>query len=723
MAFRGFVRVAAILLVLNCAAAAQFLPNYVQSESGLNLTFFLQADVNRDGHMDTVGIRGTQITVLLGNGKGGFGAPINSPISGIDSVQTTQFIVGDFNNDGKPDVLLFGKDHVTGVPAFGVMLGNGDGTFQLPKETTSPYTIPTETAPSVITVVSGDFNGDDKLDLAYFGGPGVVVMLGKGDGTFSSPITTTTVFRSLIAVGNFNSDKNLDLVGVAPSLNGENNNLSVLLGKGDGTFEAAILSTVTGGWPMEVADLNDDGYTDVLLGPSGAKEPSFTVLLNDGSGHFPTSEPYSAYPPPNALDPIFAIRDLNGDGHPDVAMLDTGDAPWTIGVFLNNGDGTFTVGRTYVSDGKPAGIGLLAADLNGDGKVDLAFGNAAGGISVLLGNGNGTFRGNFVGLEGVGPTGIRVGDFNNDGKPDLLALPGVILIGVGDGTFRPAGGCGNVGTAALRDFNGDGKLDVAGNIVQFDGTSPPAIQVFLGNGDGGCTAGGQFDQGIQHELVLGADFNNDGKFDLAASDQNGFSILLGNGDGTFQPGIPTAVDASFPTFVIDDFNNDGKEDIVALTPSGIAVFLGKGDGRFSAPVVSPGPTAGFLTTTDLNKDGKRDLVVTTAESVIVLLGKGNGSFEAPVHYALSSDDTTQAVVADFNGDGKLDIAVGVSGGINTPAVDVLFGDGTGKLSTPTIFRTGTAVTGIAEADFNLDHQPDVAVVLRGGAVVTLLNQR
>ena len=718
MAFRGFVRVAAILLVVKCASAAQFLPNYVQSDNGVNLSFFLQADVNRDGHIDTVGIRDAEITVLLGDGTGGFAAPINSPISGIDSVQTTQFIVGDFNNDGKPDVLVFGKDHVTGVPAFGVMLGNGDGTFQLPTETTSPYTIQTQFGPSVVTVVSGDFNGDGKLDLAYFGGPGVVAMLGKGDGTFSSPVTTATAVRSLIAVGNFNSDKNLDMVGFGTPFSSESragatNNLSVLLGKGDGTFQAAILSSVTGSWPMEAADLNGDGYTDVLLGPG-------TVLLSDGSGHFPTTSTYSAL----ANNPIFAIQDLNGDGYPDIAMIETVEGPWTIAVALNNGDGTFTADRTYVSDGKPAGVGLLAADLNGDGKVDLAFGNAAGGISVLPGNGNGTFRGNFVGggiSFGVSFT-IRGGDFNNDGKPDLLVLPGAgILLGLGDGTFRATDGGCPVVSAALRDFNGDGKLDVAGNIIQTDGNPPPAIQVCLGNGEGILTAGGQFDQGIQHDLVLGADFNNDGKFDLAASDQNGFSILLGNGDGTFQP----AVDASFPTFVVDDFNNDGKEDIAALTPSGIAVFLGKGDGTFGAPVVSPGPTAGFLTTTDLNKDGKRDLVVVTAGgSVIVLLGKGNGGFQPPAHYALSSGGSTQAVVADFNGDGKLDIAVGVSGGATTPpgAVDVFFGDGTGKLSAPTVFRTGTGITGIAEADFNLDHEPDIAVVLRGGAVLTLLHQ-
>jgi hypothetical protein len=175
MRFRILLLLLPAVLVLGSSAAAQFLPNYVQFDNGLNLGFFLQADINHDGHTDVVGIGVTQITVLLGNGSGGFGAPSNSPITGIDSVETTQFILGDFNDDGKPDVVVFGKDHVTGAPVFGVMLGNGNGTFQAPIETTPAFAIPVQTGPSVVTVVSGDFNGDGKLDLAYFGGPGVVV--------------------------------------------------------------------------------------------------------------------------------------------------------------------------------------------------------------------------------------------------------------------------------------------------------------------------------------------------------------------------------------------------------------------------------------------------------------------------------------------------------------------------------------------------------------------
>ena len=707
--------VAAVVFVLSFEASAQFLPNYAQFDNGVNLGFFLQSDINHDGHADVVGIRGTEITVLLGDGKGGFGSPINSPITGMDHIVTTQIVLGDFNNDGNPDVVVLGDDHITGAPVVTVMLGNGNGTFQAPKETALVYGIPGQNGPTDVNVVSGDFNADGKLDLAYFGGPGIVILPGKGDGTFTAPITTKAAGNFLIGVGNFNSDKNLDLVGVGPR-----GSASVFLGKGDGTFEPAITSSVSGTFPVVVADLNGDGFGDLLVGEGGKQGVS--VMLSDGAGHFSSSNSYFA--PANA---VFSIQDLNGDGHPDVAIL--GFNTGSIVVLLNNGDGSFTQGKTYVTDGVPAGAGLLVADLNGDGKLDFAFGNRAGGISVLPGNGNGIFKGNFLGVafDGNAPRfrDIRLGDFNGDGKEDLLVLPAAqVLLGNGDATFTAKGTCGtafmSLGSAALRDFNGDGKLDVAGIPTL---TAPPrGIQVCLGNGDGTFTTGTEFDQEIEHNLVVGGDFNNDGKFDLAASDQNGVSIFLGNGDGTFQPGIATAVSASLPTFAVADFNNDGKLDIAALISSGVEVLLGKGDGTFEAPVFSPGPKNGFLTVADLNKDGKRDLVVTTAGSAIVLLGKGNGTFAAPVHYALSGYPSTEAVVADLNGDGKLDIAVG-SGGVNTAGVNVLFGNGLGGFSAPTVFRTGFMPLGIATADFNLDHKPDVAVNLSGGiGVVTLLHQ-
>jgi hypothetical protein len=275
---------------------------------------------------------------------------------------------------------------------------------------------------------------------------------------------------------------------------------------------------------------------------------------------------------------------------------------------------------------------------------------------------------------------------------------------------------------AIGDFNKDGKLDLAGP-TSIGGV--PVIGICLGNGDGTFTQfTTYFDQGVQHGGGPAGDFNNDGKLDLVASDQNGFSVLLGNGDGTFQNGIPTAVNQTFPTIVAGHFTSDGKLDVAALTSSGINVFLGNGNGTFGSAIVSTGPTFGQITVVDLNNDGKRDLLITSGSNLNVSLGKGNGTFQPAVKYALKGASNTRAVYGDFNLDGKLDVAVGVLPG----DISVLFGDGTGKFTEPpTLFRAGGRIglsgEGIVSADFNGDKKADLAFTVDMGYIVTFLNQK
>lgn len=719
----------ATFLILGSFAQGQFLrlPRY---DNGVSFGSFLQADINLDGKTDIVGIRAVQpgsasfeITVVLGNGTGGFGAPVNTAISGLDKVNHFQFLLGDFNGDGRLDAAVFGTDHVTGQGAVLVMLGNGNGTFQAGLETVE---VNAPLSSVICGATAGDYNGDGKLDIAYLGSSqmNVIVLPGKGDGTFSSAVTTSlgSTRASCLATGDFNNDAKLDLAVI-------NGGGAILLGNGDGTFQPPSRGFIAGGTYMVAADLNGDGNLDLVV-RNFFGSPAITVLLGDGLGNFPTQHQYGNSSGYSFAGPL-AVQDLNGDGHPDIVLFGGPPSARFITTFLNNGDGSFTPGNLYAADGASLSFGLVAADLNGDKKIDLAYGNVAGGISVMLGNGNGTFKGNVAAHivsvgSGVDLSGnIKAAEFNGDLKPDLL-LSGAgvsdILLGNGDGTFTVVRSSCTLGFA-VGDFNGDGKLDVAGDT--FSGNLP-AIGICLGNGDGTFTAGGDFDVGVQHKLIVRGDFNNDGKLDLAAADQNGISILLGNGDGTFQNGIPTAVNASFPTFTLSDFNNDGKLDIAVLTSSGIAVLLGKGDGTFAAPIVSPGPASGIMAVADLDKDGKRDLLVTTVTTapsgvVDVLLGKGDGTFQAPVQYAFGGRTTTRAVVADFNGDGKLDVAVGDSNGM----VDMFFGDGTGKLSkSPTRFEAGGPTLDLATADFNIDKKPDLAVSLAppAGYVVTLLHQ-
>lgn len=712
----------AFLLVLTSGAQAQFL-SLPQYDNGVSLNSFVQADINKDGKSDIVGIRSVappavEITVLLGNGTGGFDAPLNTTITEVDNVAQYQFRLADFNGDGRLDVAVFGTDHVTGQTAVAVLLGNGNGTFQAGRETVLGNVRPPLFA--ACSSNAGDYNGDGKMDIAYLSDSATLnVLLGKGDGTFSPPSTTSAAFGCL-ATGDFNNDKKLDLAAATGG-----GNISMLLGKGDGTFQSPVGVGKGGSTIVAIvaAALNADGNLD-LVALQGGSPPAVTVLLGDGTGHFPTKHTYNGPSGGYAYYPPIAVRDLNGDGHPDIAVLAGPLKARVLTILLNNGDGSFSPGKTYNGDGVNGvsiNSGLLAADLNGDKKVDLAFSNGAGGVSVLLGNGNGTFKGNFAVPVPFYGTGVQVGGFNNDLKPDLvLSQSANILLGNGDGTFTLKNtsclSSSFFSSLAIGDYNKDGKLDLAGptNLATLD-----VIAVCLGNGDGTFTRGGNFDQGVSHGFALSGDFNHDGKLDLAASDLNGFSILLGNGDGTFQNGIPTGA-SGLKSFGVGDFNHDGKLDIAAPSSSGIAVFLGNGDGTFKGPIVSPGPTFGLVTVTDLNKDGKLDLVVAgQGGPVTLLLGKGDGTFQAPLNYKPPGSSSTGAVIADFNLDGHLDVAVGTLSGV----VGVFFGDGTGKLSTtPTTFRVGDPINGLATSDFNGDTKPDLAVLVRDGYLVTLLHQ-
>jgi FG-GAP-like repeat len=365
----------------------------------------------------------------------------------------------------------------------------------------------------------------------------------------------------------------------------------------------------------------------------GTSNPSYFQIVQPSSTPPTFAVVLATVGTPVAETPVAAAAgDFNGDGAIDLAVADFDGSPSGnfISVLLNAGNGTFPTHAEYAAGQGP--ISIIAADFNGDGKLDLAVSNSnADSISILLGNGDGTFQPHVDYATGSFPAQVVTGDFNRDGKLDLAVVNVVdgsvsILLGNGDGTFQPRVDY-TLGTfpfyLVVGDFNGDNKLDLA--VIN---RGDDSISIVLGNGDGTFVAQPAFSTGLFADAIATADFNGDGKLDLAiAINNNGsgdnVSVLLGNGNGTFQPATPYAT-PNQPTWITTgDFNGDGKIDLAVASdncpPSGncgtgqASIFLGNVDGTFQSRV-DTGINAQIpnaVVAADFNNDGQLDLALPT----------------------------------------------------------------------------------------------------------------
>ncbi len=341
---------------------------------------------------------------------------------------------------------------------------------------------------------------------------------------------------------------------------------------------------------------------------------------------------------------------------------------------------------------------MTAGDFDGDGFLDLATAeDSPGGFSVLLGNGDGTFKPQLDYSNSNAPyNGIVSGDFNNDGKLDVALVDnglvdnGVnVLLGNGDGTFQPAIEYGaadvvSVARGLVADFDGDGNLDLL--VFSSDGaTKNDEVNVLLGNGDGtfqaakrtkATLANNFFDMVYQGTAVVG-DLNGDGIPDLVSLSTAGVSVLLGKGDGTFYPEILDPGGEGAALLTLGDVNGDGKQDLVATygyTSNTVSISLGKGDGTFGPTYTygTVGSTPYASVIADINQDGKPDIVLTAnpygtneLNAVEVLLGNGDGTFQSAVGYLSTLATPSLMIEGDFNGDGRPDLVIGGEGGSAT----------------------------------------------------------
>ncbi len=334
-----------------------------------------------------------------------------------------------------------------------------------------------------------------------------------------------------------------------------------------------------------------------------------------------------------------ALGDFNHDGELDLAVVSYCCPGGGVSILLGKGDGTFEPSVTYAAGEQP--FSLVAADFNHDGNLDLAVANSLSTyISILMGNGDGTFQSATQSPPLSDPaTYVTVGDFNRDGNLDLLALGDnniSVLMGDGDGRFQDAVTTEPpfaVGAVGVGDFDRDGKLDLA-TAGTFGSTS--SINILLGNGDGTFAYGASYEGQASPESIAVADLNGDHKLDLAIANTEGgsVSVLLGNGDGTFQTAVSYPV--AFPVWVtVADVNGDRTPDLVVAADfshavSGAVVFLGKGDGTFQSSRYYPGasPDTSYVAAGDLNGDRMPDLVFTDFlnDDVIALLNTSTVSF-------------------------------------------------------------------------------------------------
>jgi Bacterial Ig-like domain (group 3)/FG-GAP-like repeat len=671
----------------------------------------------------------------------------------------------DVNGDGNSDLIIVNGVSSTsaGAAQVYVMLGNADGTFG----TATPYTVP---GANSLTAVVDDFNGDGKLDIVATSDTGQVSLLtGKGDGTFNTAQSFTPP---------------------TPAYPGSSL-----------TPSASIFNLIS-------ADLRGTGHKD-LIGSNGL------VLLNDGTGNF-TAAANAAFPPTTSLTnggPYLATGDINRDGKLDLVVSGNG-----LNTYIGKGDGTFTPGIGYVTVNTDGFV--TVTDLDGDGNPDIYVGDANNGLFrgdsddtniayALMGNGDGTFSGAPM-ITGQ-YTGNNLGDVNGDGQPDLITnnigqynqtLPTfTVQLGTSKGTFNPvstitlpstvtitssqitspvtlSSANASITSYAVGDLNGDGKADLA-FLVNYNGL--PVYFTALSNGNGTfatpigygfpqiAPAGGYDNQPTVGNLQIG-DFNHDGKADLIFNFTDiaepvqtylqGLAVLPGNGDGTYGSPVfsytynSTTAPATYnnpPTVVlISDLNGDGNPDLIAanstfaivngfgVTTTALQTYTGKGDGTFNPPnTILTTNRLGPIVLADFNHDGKLDVAAlaeqvstqnnTAQGQLYIALGKGDGTFAAPTTQLLDGGDVVPEsglAAADFDGDGNIDLADLTAESFS----GILYGKGDGTFTSVPIqdgaiapkdlvnLSVGTA-SGTIALDLNHDGHPDI---LTGNAILLSL---
>jgi hypothetical protein len=662
-------------------------------------------DMNSDGLIDAVVAASSTdtVTVFLGDGAGEL---FFSGAFGMGE-DTTAVALDDLDGDGVLDVIA-GDESGSAVVT---RLGLGDGTLDAQQS----FAV-TE---RVSDVATGDVDGDLIVDVVATHRSGVSLLRGNGDGTLAAeellPVPDRDQTR--VALAKMDAGAVLDLVVVNDD--GPATAISILLGNGDGTFQAETVFPAGGfGDALRVVDVDGDTALDVV---TSLTSNSVAVLLGTGTGSLGAAQTFPAGDDSSGL----AVADLDGNGTLDIV---TSNALIDINVLLGNGDGTFEPRTRFGGGSGPTAIEIT--DLGGDAFADVITANSqSDDVSILLGNGDGTLQPDGQRRIFTSAATLLAERMDGDAFPDLL-LGGInfgpsvgVAAGNGDFTFgaiQSFSASGNTRAMAVGDVDDDGTKDVVS--ANFNG-----VTLLTGGGDGTLAASiliEDRDGGNANDIAV-ARVDSDEVVDVVFTDSSNsdVTVLISLGNGSFETARRFSLGAAPSSVAVGDANLDGIADVfVGATSgnnSGTILLTGTGGGDLALPIrIADGQVQG-IAVADLNFDTIPDLVSVDAdETVFVHIGNGDGSFQQAVPYDTDFCPATPHLL-DIEGDGATDILLTH---LCDATVSIFYNRGDGTFADAERVAVGPGPHGMALSDLNGDGKTDI-LTLNSSADLAVIPQR
>ncbi|MDF2451668.1 MAG: hypothetical protein K0S26_1172 [Bacteroidota bacterium] len=668
---------------------------------------FVTGDFNEDGKLDVVVPNSSTyyFAVLLGNAQGGF----TSQTTYTTSYAAKNVVSADVNNDNHKDLVFLSY---YGTPSMlTVALGNGNGTF-------------TEVTTFSVTTTNGsyldvrDINNDTHLDIVtLISGPSFTSAFqynyGNGTGQFltSSTFNTGIAFSYTYLKNDFNADGKVDYASVTQS-----NNISFIYGTTNGSFSSpSNIIPINHPVALEIFDYNNDSKQDLAIA-YGSNNDSLGIYTGDGTGQFTLlnaikiPDVTNEYPYTTGVS-VLLSSDINGDSYQDILVHTQGSF---FLVLLNDGAGNFTPGAKF-----SIGIALydvLLKDINNDGNKDLLqlYSNTSGKFVVNLNTpSSARFEKSRHILVSGSPFEISTADFDHDGHNDIAtAADGqiTVLYGAGNGETDQIKGHGTASTnwaMDVADFNNDGWMDMFSASKVYINTGSRTFSLAL---NGLNASAYEVDKG---------DFNNDGNVDILIPNDmfNNIIVKFGNGAGAFPTSTSAVVGSAPLSTTVADFNNDNFDDVATIinTAQQLSISMNNGAGQFLTAVTYTANARPFIVRSgDLNKDGNIDLVIAnftsggTQGTVRLLYGNGTGTFPTQTSVIFNGTVAPQGMVLeDINNDSYLDVAVSHETTAPLSFITLYYSDGAGGLKPPVYYYNTNKSYDVAFVDYNGDGVKDM----------------